>query len=1589
MSTSDNLTQTLLTADEDDSSALRTAAELKAAFADNQTPTGEDFAHLIDSAFNQLDGPIRTLTDSETAEVSLAVDTEVSFKQQVDISGDLQVQKAVTVESLKTSDDADIGGTLSADKMHVYRSLEVDEITQLNGTAKIRKTGGQTGPALVVEGNIDCEHVTVDDTITLGGEQAQIAIQEKATPEKPSLLVQHGEETMLAIDEKGQLSLGLNGEQSSAKLHIRYRPDDDDTLFRIDNQANDTTPVAVTCDGTMGIGTASPHNMLDVTESVSIGYDAPHPVSPENSLAVSNRVGVGTYQPMARVDIHTAETEAAVIARSGDKNLLYVNQDGITTDVNLKVSGQSSLGQTTVDHNLDVMQTTSLKGDLTVDKTAQIQGLLSAAADTQLQTVTAAGKATLNKELIVSGDTKHDGAVGIGLGIGDGHNPNAGLHVRERDNQMALRVENKEGHNQLQISGGKISMGETGGENSVALSVYGETEVKGNTEVQGNTTLDGELTVKQTATLAQGATVNEQLTVTRSGDGTHPALKVRVNDNQTAAEISHGEGENEQTLFIATGDKVGIHRPNPKTAFHVGKEARFDKSVDCAETLTVEGKTIARNHLELTGRLNINTGDCDKAQVHIAHDEKKPSLIVNGATQDTPALVIEDGKLGIATNTPARHLDVCGDASVSGHFSVGEILSVGDDSVTLSQKADKPALTVKKTGEESSDSGISVSCDRIGINTTPDVNLHVKGDTTLDGDTQSKTLSVLKKLEVSGTTKLAATGVTGKVTINNPAAQDNIDVHLRQSGLSQTALRIDKTEGEASFTVKSGKTGINLSDPQCTLDVDGDIHGWNTLTIDGELTAKAQSYFEKTAYVKENMAFSVKTPKGRIHIAEQESDDAALRIDYGSGENQTALVARQGKLGIGVVNPKSELDIRGDAVIDGELKVDGTTFLDNYLNVAQDAVFDSDVVVKEKAKLKDQALIGRYEEINPELTPNAQLYIADTHFKEAFRIDAADYPSLVFMDGKLGLGQSTPAVTLDVAGEAYVSGPVKFNAELNVQGDITAINNIEGRGKLDISQKATFGSDVLIRGDLYIEDKTDIEEELTVLGATVLKNTLAVTGASRLEASLDVKGKTEVGADLSVSGDTRLKQNASVNGSLNIGQSVSATGNISAGVSGATKAKLHVGFASGQDGFVFERTDNASQPALILNSQGQVGIGQSAPQATLDVLGDACFSSQLQAASLSATGLVSGSQLQAGRSLSIGGGQSVNGISTDFRLGGDNAADTLLPTQSAVKAYIDNVVVPFGQGGKTYTISTQADFDDVFNRGETTIVDSHTTVLLLPLGNQDYNTTSYVLKNSVRLRQGVAIVGFNPLTTRIVKSEANHRFELIGTQDVPVTLVTFTGFTFDGRGMESSRNGGALYLEYVQDCIFNCRFENHTTWGDGGAIYGVMNQSSDPYTVSHIEARYILNCQAKVQSSSTDVQRNEGGAAYGLNRSVIGAYNCAAEQGGAVAYCQASQVTAEGCSASQNGGAAYRCPQIRLNACDCTADMLDGKGGAAYFCSDMICEGQWLNNNAAEGPHIYASNHLTGNMEERHYWKGDYIGRRIDDGTSVWRTHNE
>lgn len=1609
MSTSDDTAMSTPTPTGNTPDFIRGRDELKELFKDNATPVGSDFESLIASSFNKKDGPILPAADggvtlensltvqgqanvtdaltarsvSATEELTVGADTYVGGN--LSVSGDrifLGNASEITTTSLKVGDSVSLTNDSG---LHVHTNTTIEGHTDLRGMVTV-DTSTQDGSAqLLVKGKVTADTLVVGSSIELGTADSQLTMT--ADTHADSVLVNDANgETHLLLDNDGQLSLGLPADQVNAKLHLRYRPGDADTLFRIDNRANDDTPIAVTSDGNMGIGTLSPHNALDVTGSLRIGSS--DMVSPANSLSVENRLGIGTVNPMARVDVHTFGGEKALVIRDGDNTLLDVGRDYLSTDTALMVKGKTALHDTEVHAKLTVSgaavmeNTVRIDGDTKLQANAKVKGVLTVADDSQLNTLTASGKATLNNVLVVEGDTKLGRAIGIGLGTGDNHNPLASLHIKETDSQPAVKIENKEGDNQLMVSSAAVKVGQYG--NPVSLNVTGRTELHGKLVVNKT------LAVHELAGFPSGIEADHKITLTQTAPGLEQtALSVHSNNQNTALDVSHNNGTDVLPLLTAQVDKVGIHTNSPTKAFHVSGESQFDHSTTFIENVDIQGELNAQHNVHISGRVAVNIDDHNAhvSQFHIANpSEDIASLRVDGLTDATPALVVKDDKLGVGTAEPQHQLDVVGNARISGTLALNDLINADTVTLGLSQQSEAPAV---KIGREGHDGELFLFHDKIGLNVAaPQANFHLSGSAWLDDETKARILQVTQALGVSGASQLSTTNINGKMEINSPVQSQNTDVHLRQSDGSKTAFRIDQADdGKAALVVKSGNMGINTDAPECALDIYGHVKSRQEMSVYGPFLSDSTSHFKQTALFDDSVALAVAKPQARLHVAEQAIDEAALRIDYGEGEAAKPIVVRQGKLGVGTPNPKLPLDVKGDAQVDGELLVTGMTNLDNYLNVAQDAVFSADITVKEKARLWGQAVIGRVRDIDAELIPNAQIYVADTHYKEAFRIDSADYASLVVMDGKLGIGNENPRVALDVVGEARILGKVEVQDELEVKAALKANNNIEGLGKLDISQKATFGSDVHIRGDVHIEDKLDLEEELTVLGDTALQSKLDVDGDTHLKSTLNVDGKTILAAPLEVASEVELKSRLGVDGVLTLKDALHYSGPLVSGVANA-RAHHHVNVPSATNALIIERNAaSGAQHLFNIDSDGRVAIGKAQANKTLDVVGDADVTGEFLANSVQSNTRIYGRDVQAHHSMQIGDGPTISGFSTDFRLGSDNPADALVPTQAAVKAYIDNIVVPFGRGGKTYTISTQADFDALFNKGESTIIDTNTTVILLPLGNRDFNTTSYQLKNTVRLRSGVSIVGSNQTSTVIMKHNANARFEILGSVSQPITGITMEGFTFDGANLVASGNGGAFYLEYARDCRFNCRIQRHTTSGDGGAICGVLNGML--YTVSHIEALHVHSCYALVRAGGSDLQRNEGGAAYGLDRSTIVAYDCKAERGGAIARCRASTVEAHRCMASRTGGAAYRSPQIRLTAIDCLADAETGKGGGAYFCSDLICEGHWLNNNAAQGPHIYASNNLTGEFEERHYWKGDFIGRRIDDGTSVWRTHNE
>ncbi|WP_086931709.1 hypothetical protein [Agarilytica rhodophyticola] len=1622
-------------------------------FADNETPSGDEFREFIESAVIQGDDGITIEGDTTIINNQLQVANSLRVGEGTELSAtalSLDNDDALlSGQELKVGEDLSFSPTqgLSINGgIHVNDSAVIQGAAVINGTELDPSVNLKVNGDALIDGNLDVNDnvsmlanldvqgdqnieggLSLKQALLLGsdvdnlGDAGKLQINHQG--DDASLVVNHLNEgmhsnTQLCLDQQGRLSLGLDEGLAQAQLHIYHRGSNSEAIIKVDDSADDARPFIIKGDGRVGIATAAPENELDIAGSVRIGRTVAA-VHEDNSLSVENKVGIGTENPEARLEVRAEGEETLASFHYGEQAPLTISRGRVTSDEDTQlISG----GPASFEQTVHVSGESDFSGVVTVNAafnsrqvatfydSANFNRDLSVHGATVLHQLTTANNARFRQQIIVEGDAKYAQSVGIGLGIDDNHNASAALHIKQ-SNAPALRVDSADGDKAFIVNDRTIEMGTS--------------DAPAHLTVKGQTTVEQSLRVKQEGVFSAGADVAHHLniqqnTINNTGENIPPALNITTNgDSATPLTINHESDVGiQQRLLTVQHDKVGILCTQPEYDFHIAGETKVDGATLLGADLDINGNMRAHDHVLFDRSLalgivsTIATGETTQSaqfsdyRLHIALGDMGKTLQVEGSQAEDPVLTIDGDSIGIHTSSPTSALDVVGDVSIAGTASINALLTISDETLNLQQQGEHPAINIQG---ENADHSIQLRPNKLSINTgnipsDPEVNFHLIGNADLAGDVSINALNVSQSMAVNAPSMFNGhIDVQNTVGFNTLDHDPAVDFHLRQSLATQTAMRVDPPEGETPVLLvksgmQSGKLGINTNAPEYEMDVIGSARISQALSVQSSFNVDGESVFNDTTFIRKNLGFSIDAPQARIHIHDSGEQDA-LRIDSHFNSAESPLIFKQGMLGVGLNNPRVPLDVKGDTHISDELTVMGQTKLEHTLYVDKDALFKSDFTVHKDSELVGQTLLGQVSEIDPELTPNAQLYIADTRYKEAFRIDSKDYASLVFSQGKLGLGKADPRVALDVSGEVRVSQQATFAADVQVDGVVNVRDNIEGEGSLHIAQKATFGSDMLIKGDLRVEDKTDIDEELSVTGNTLLKADLEVENNTTLGAKLEVAGdalfmhKLAVANTLDVAGDVHLENDLSVDHNLRVEQNLHVqqdlyvAGAIHSGVE-EPQAFLHLQSPAQEAAFIIDTKLNSgmAQRLLTLSDKGYLGLGKNEPTEALDVSGSCQISEQLRAKSGIFDSTLNTRDITIDNSFSLGHSPKITAISDDYTMGGDDALHSVLPTQAAVKAYVESVAVPFGRGGRTYTISSQRDFDAIFNVSSHTSIAEDTTIILLPLSHQGVG--EYQLRNSVSLRSGVSIIGFNTDSTRVVKQNPNTRFEIIGTTKKAIENVHLEGFTFDGKNMESAKDGGAFYLEHALNCRLNCVIKNHITWGDGGAIYAALGQS-DVYNVSMIEALHVYNCSALDQGSGSDTQLNEGGAAYGLYRSTIHAYNCRAERGGAVAKCKECVVQAHGCTATRSGGGAYRCKLLRLLACDCKSDMRHGKGGGAYFCSDLICEGVWVGNNAAEAPHIYASNHLTGEAEERHYWKGDYIGRRIDDDSSVWRSHNE
>lgn len=1142
-----------------------------------------------------------------------------------------------------------------------------------------------------------------------------------------------------------------------------------------------------------------------------------------------------------------------------------------------------------------------------------------------------------------------EGSLSVQQKIGVGTpTPQALLDIKVKSEELAMSIRQNE-ENLLEVL--------TGTDNeSSRLNFAGHTEV------------DQTLTVDKNGKFNASVNVADRLTAQNSVHVGTPRSEAEIEAEAPVVQVHMADGMVTASADItADGALIGTTLDVKTTSVFTGG-ATFKNTLLVEETLTAKKSAKVKEAIAISSDEIMDI----QASLHIKENENRSALRVDndagasvisvknqkinfGATDHDVSLSVQGTVVSQDLLSANKGLDVVLPEGVEKEFAA-DIQAKGASQKTLNvQHGDTSLIKALSTqvgvlcnvpdnelkspiqlGDETLVEGLLTAENGLLVTDLSDES------TNCLIEAQDNTVTIGKDNQATQFNMFGTSTLTGSLNINNWATIDDecIAIEQKQSGAMIKIEREAITEGKSaapasSLGMDSEHLVINVSEPGANLDINGTAHihdhtQMGTADVDTILNIGSDTNDGKlfvSGDLRVNAADS--TANSDVVIEQSDGDKAALNIGLTGAEEPTLFVKGE-KVGINTDQPCTHFEVKGDSTFDGEVTIKDHTDIDSSLDVTNDLTVKSDLTVKEKSKLEEQTVMGVLDEDTPK--PMSQLYIADNQYAEALRIDSKDHDPIVVKSGRMGIGVEDPRAPLDVKGNVNIDGEVDITQEARFEQLLHAKDNATIDGVLTAKKDAFFDSCVHIKGDLHLEDN----------------------------------------CDLIITGKTHLTGNAEWHGIL------------SSDVD-EPQAKVHYQTKPNQRALQIENADSKS--LLMLNEHGQLGLGNTGVTTNikLNVEGDANVTGEISAHTFNANEILIAKEGRFTEGLKLGNDIKVHAISSDHLLGGDSGSDGILPTQAAVKKYVDNVAVPFGRGGKTFVVSSQESFDKVFNTHEITHLSENITVILLPLNNQNYGADNYKLKRTVQLRSGVSIIGFNPATTRICKDNEQARFELVGSADSPVTQVNMEGFTYDGRGLERSGNGGAFYLKYANHCTLNCRIENHRASGDGGGLYGEKYNSE--FTVTHIEARHIYRCHAAEQGSVSDVQRNEGGAAYGLKSSTIGAYECKAEHGGAVAFCDQSKVVAVSCHAKNGGGAAYRSKLLQLQANDCSADLTHGKGGGALFCSDLICVGQWTDNRAAEADNIYAVDSYVDNREE-HYWKGDYVGRRIDDGEGVWLARN-
>ena len=379
----------------------------------------------------------------------------------------------------------------------------------------------------------------------------------------------------------------------------------------------------------------------------------------------------------------------------------------------------------------------------------------------------------------------------------------------------------------------------------------------------------------------------------------------------------------------------------------------------------------------------------------------------------------------------------------------------------------------------------------------------------------------------------------GDVRVNAEIDTDYLTVrHRLNVGLGGTVLTVISKPKSADDDQFGPRVGIGSTQPDALLQVGEKLNSF-VVVEDGSVgigSTQPRVQFESRGLSwLGNKCLAVTVDPCRVGIG---STLPQTKLQVNDTEDTTFVITNEGNVGIGSLDPTAIplYNSSQEGVI--KLNVNGTIKIDRnivdsanspgingyYLNrdangirwiqaspIDQDGMYAQDEGVYLPTNGTSQLFsVFNYKQINslgigvdtliPIPNPSNPTMICDVQTQDLWGHVNSNNDSPIYRMTKVGVQNNSPSYDLDITGTLHATENVKFDSQLEVDGD-TFLNS-----KLDV------------------DDATTLNSTLDVDGATTLNNTLDVDGATTLNNTLDVDGLTTFNESTDASSPT----NASV-----------------------------------------------------------------------------------------------------------------------------------------------------------------------------------------------------------------------------------------------------------------------------------------------------------------------------------------------------------------------------------------------------------------------------------------------------------------------------